>query len=87
MCIRDRVICTRIGGTPEMIEDGVDGFLVPQQDAEAIARALRTLAAAPELAAEMSGRAHAKAAAQFDTAKLSAQALDLLSADLARKVR
>ena len=81
------VICTRIGGTPEMIEDGVDGFLAPQQDAEAIARALRTLAAAPDLAAEMSGRAHAKAAAQFDTATLSAQALDLLSADLARKIR
>ncbi len=37
-------ICSIIGGTPDMITDGVDGFLVPQEDVSAIAAATRTLA-------------------------------------------
>ncbi len=37
------VIAPRLGGLPELLEDGVDGFLVPPDDAEALAAALRAL--------------------------------------------
>lgn len=59
------VICSRIGGTADMIEDGVDGFLVGQEDVDAIAAALGRLAAEPELVRGMSDAARASAIAKF----------------------
>ena len=44
------VIATKVGGTPEVIEDGVSGLLVPPSDSEALARAMRSLIENPELA-------------------------------------
>jgi glycosyltransferase involved in cell wall biosynthesis len=32
------VVATAVGGTPEVVEDGVDGYLVPPRDAAALAR-------------------------------------------------
>jgi sugar transferase (PEP-CTERM/EpsH1 system associated) len=34
------VVATRVGGSPEMVEDGVTGTLVPARDAEALRKAL-----------------------------------------------
>lgn len=34
------VVATRVGGVPEVVEDGVTGFLVPPGDAEGLARAM-----------------------------------------------
>lgn len=31
------VVCSRVGGLPEVVRDGVDGFLVPPRDVEAMA--------------------------------------------------
>lgn len=44
------VIATRVGGNPELVEDGVNGRLVPAQDATALAAALADYAANPETA-------------------------------------
>jgi glycosyltransferase involved in cell wall biosynthesis len=44
------VVATRIGGLPEIIEDQVDGILVPPDDPEALADAIERLIADPELA-------------------------------------
>ncbi|MBI3895000.1 MAG: GT4 family glycosyltransferase PelF [Acidobacteria bacterium] len=44
------VIATKVGGNPEVIEDGVSGLLVPPSDSEALARAMRSLMENPELA-------------------------------------
>lgn len=41
-------LCTRIGATPSMIEDGVDGFLVDQHDSAAMADRLSLLAGDPD---------------------------------------
>ena len=42
------VISTRHGGIPELVEDGISGFLVPERDAEAIAEKLSYLIAHPQ---------------------------------------
>lgn len=50
------VVATRSGGVPEAVVDGETGYLVPEDDVDAMAERLRSLAAAPERRAEM-GRA------------------------------
>ncbi len=42
------VVATAVGGTPEVVEDGVTGRLVPRGDAAALAAAASELLAAPE---------------------------------------
>ncbi|MCK6529429.1 glycosyltransferase family 4 protein [Myxococcota bacterium] len=42
------VVATRIGGLPEMVEDGKTGILVPPADPRALADALALLAASPD---------------------------------------
>ena len=37
------IICTNAGGNPELIQDGLNGFLVPVGDVDALARRLLTL--------------------------------------------
>ena len=59
-------VCSIIGGTPDMIRDGEDGFLVPQEDVAAIAAATRTLATDPERRARMGAQARATAERLFD---------------------
>jgi len=52
-------VATRVGGIPDVVRDGVDGFLVDLGDADALADRLADLAADPIRRAEMgaSGRA------------------------------
>jgi glycosyltransferase involved in cell wall biosynthesis len=50
------VVATRVGGIPELIDDGTTGFLVARGDTEAIAAKLLTLLGDSELRARM-GRA------------------------------
>jgi len=44
------VIATRVGGTPEAMEDGTTGLLVPPRDSAALAEAMTLLLENPELA-------------------------------------
>jgi glycosyltransferase involved in cell wall biosynthesis len=50
------VVATRVGGTPEAIEHGVNGLLVPAADPGALANAICHLLAEPEMARRL-GRA------------------------------
>ena len=43
------VIATRVGGVAEVVEDGVNGLLVPPGDIDALAGAIRRFATEPEL--------------------------------------
>ena len=47
------VVGTRLGGIPEIIEDGVNGLLVPPRDANSLARAIIRLEESPELATRL----------------------------------
>ena len=53
------VVATPVGGIPEMVEDGVTGFLVPVNDHQALAERLVQLLQSPELCRSMgcAGRA------------------------------
>src|SRR5206468_12053710 len=44
------VIASRVGGIPDIVEDGVSGLLVPPGDADALATAVRRVRAGPSLA-------------------------------------
>lgn len=52
------VVATNVGGNPEVVVDGESGFLVPAQDADALARAMMRIHLDQDLAANMglSGR-------------------------------
>ncbi|HEX9991106.1 MAG TPA: glycosyltransferase [Chloroflexia bacterium] len=50
MAVRLPVVATRVGGVPEVIQDGTTGLLVPPNDEEALHQALRRLLTEPKLA-------------------------------------
>jgi glycosyltransferase involved in cell wall biosynthesis len=47
------VVATRVGGVPDVVRDGVDGFLVEPGDVDAMAERLARLAADPDLRRRM----------------------------------
>jgi glycosyltransferase involved in cell wall biosynthesis len=51
------VIVSTIGGPKELVEPGVNGFVIKALDAQALADAIRSLVREPELRAEMASRA------------------------------
>lgn len=55
------VVATKVGGIPEVVEDGVQGLLVPAGDARAIAEAVRELYLDRERRLAMGARAEARA--------------------------
>lgn len=61
------VIATYIAGTPELVQDGVTGWLVPAGDADALGDAVRKLAALPQEArAQMGGAGRARVLERHD---------------------
>jgi glycosyltransferase involved in cell wall biosynthesis len=69
------VVASIIGGTPDMITDGVDGFLCEPEDVDAITGRLRQLAIEPGLAARIGSAARARAVREFDATVLAARLL------------
>ncbi len=65
------VVTTRHGGIPELVEDGVSGFLLPERDVAAIANAGETLIAQPERWAEMGRAGRATVEARYDNDRLN----------------
>ena len=51
------VIATRVGGVPEIVEDGVNGLLVPPNDVEALAATIQRFFADDELRARLAAAA------------------------------
>ncbi|MCM2255756.1 MAG: glycosyltransferase, partial [Vicinamibacteria bacterium] len=59
------VVATSVGGTPEMLDDGVQGLLVPPRDAPALARAIGALLSDPTRRQAMGQAGRARAMARF----------------------
>jgi N-acetyl-alpha-D-glucosaminyl L-malate synthase BshA len=67
MCFGCPSVATRVGGIPEVVEDGVSGRLLPAGDAEALARATEELIHNRELRKAMGQAAKTRAAGAFST--------------------
>lgn len=59
------VVSTKVGGVPELVEDGVTGFLVPPEDPPALAEALQVLLDDPELRRRVGQAGRDKALREF----------------------
>jgi glycosyltransferase involved in cell wall biosynthesis len=57
MALEKPVVATRAGGIPDLIEDRVEGLLIPPGDSSALAEAIATLLRDPEFARELGRRA------------------------------
>ncbi len=64
------VVATKVGGVPELVEDGVTGFLVPPRDPDALAGALQRLIADPELRRRMGEAGREKALRKFTLSRM-----------------
>jgi glycosyltransferase involved in cell wall biosynthesis len=59
------VVATAVGGTPELIEDGQSGLLVPRHDPAALAAAIERLLDDPALAARLGAAARRRVETRF----------------------
>lgn len=60
-------IATRVGGIPEIVEDGVTGLLVDVGDAIGLADAVMTLCSDPQLRSNMAQASRVRALSRYDT--------------------
>lgn len=67
------VVSTRVGGIPDAITSGKEGFLIEPGDVDALEDSLRRLLANPELARSMGEAGLCKVAAEFDADKVMPQ--------------
>jgi len=65
MACQTPVIGTNAGGIPEVIREGIDGFIVPAQDSNALALAISKIMADGELATRMGHSGEAKVREKF----------------------
>lgn len=76
------VLATRVGGNPELVEDGATGILFDSGDAAALADALRRLAADPDLREHMGEAARARIGDRYSPSVLARDTLAVYRACL-----
>lgn len=72
------VVCSRIGGTADMIEDGEDGLLVEQKDVDGLVGALRRLVEDPAERSRLGENARRTAEDRFDGRRVSGRVLSAI---------
>jgi starch synthase len=73
------VVGSRVGGIPEVVDDGTTGLLVPADDPAALARALNTVMGDPALAKSMGQAGRDRAVAEFGWRAVAEQTAALYS--------
>lgn len=73
------VICSRIGGTPDMISDRESGLLVDQLDETGLAQAMEQVARDLEMRRRLGSAARERAIASFDLRQTTRQFLDAIT--------
>lgn len=71
------IVATSVGGTQEVVEDGVTGFLTEPGDEEKMGECIRRLVANPEMRLQM-GAAGRKRVVEWHSEKVVARALDVV---------
>lgn len=59
------IITSNVGGIPDMVEDGINGFVIPKQDADALANAMEQLLVNFEIREQMGKAGRKKFEEQF----------------------
>ena len=70
MAARKPVVATRVGGTPELVEDGVSGYLVPVGDSAAMGQRIAELLHDPAKRRAMGEAGRARAEREFTPARM-----------------
>src|SRR5688572_20305894 len=65
------IVGSTVGGIPELVEHGKNGYLVPPREPAAIAAAIRLLADSPDLRSEIGRRNRARAEANLSWARVT----------------
>ncbi|HWH82051.1 MAG TPA: glycosyltransferase, partial [Burkholderiaceae bacterium] len=87
MALRRPVVTTFVAGIPELVRDGVDGWLVAAGDVEALAEAMRACLNAPaNQLARMGDAAHERALARHDIDREAAKLCALFAASSSARV-
>jgi alpha-maltose-1-phosphate synthase len=71
------VVGSRVGGIPELVEDGVTGLVVEPENPAALAGALDTLAESPDRRAAMGEAGRARVAARFSAEGIARRTIAL----------
>ena len=71
------VVASRVGGIPEVVDDGVTGLLVPPDDPPALAAAMNAVLTDPKRAAAMGRAGRERAVTEFGWAAIARQTVDL----------
>lgn len=77
------VVVTRHSGIPELVTDGLNGFVVAEKDCDGFAEAMCTLALLPELRQEMGGAGRAIVAEKFNPQRETQKLKDIFAAIIA----
>ena len=65
------VVASRVGGIPEIVEDGLDGFLVEPMDADSFAERCRRLIESPDVARTMGEQARKRVERDFSATAMA----------------
>jgi glycosyltransferase involved in cell wall biosynthesis len=79
-------ICTDVASMPEIVEDGVTGFIVPPNDPSSLQAKLTWLADHPELAERMGAAGRKRALEHFTWDKVVERCLDIYRGDSAPSI-
>jgi glycosyltransferase involved in cell wall biosynthesis len=80
------VVATSVGGVPELVADGENGFLVDPGDPEGLASALGRLLADRELRRRLGEAGHARVRERFDLGPFRRAHVELYSRELASRM-
>lgn len=79
------VVATRVGGNPEVIVDGVTGFLVPVGDSAAMGAAILRLSESPGLRAAMGAAGRERVASHFSLSTMVKRYVDAIEQTVAER--
>jgi glycosyltransferase involved in cell wall biosynthesis len=77
------IVASRVGGVPEIVEDGVEGFLVEPMDVDSLAERCRRLIESPDVARRMGEQARKRVERDFSATAMADQ-VALVYKDLLR---
>ena len=80
MALSKPVIATKVGGVPEIVKDGENGFLIEPKDPDALAAKLKILINSPELTIKMGEAGRALVSENFSNAKYIQNYINMINA-------